>query len=142
MKEKNTTKSCNFCIRSSCFFFRVYIYIISFSFSFFLYCSPLCPTLNSFINNLKNIFDIISFSFFFFPFIFSLFFLTLRVTQTYDAGACVYFYFAFNYRGLSDPIHVYEQVEVIRHQWSYTSLLYSFYVLLRALNTVCTPCSW
>lgn len=35
-----------------------------------------------------------------------------RVTQTYDAGACVYFYFAFNYRGLSDPVHVYEQVEV------------------------------
>uniref|UniRef100_A0A671PYT7 Alkylglycerone-phosphate synthase n=1 Tax=Sinocyclocheilus anshuiensis TaxID=1608454 RepID=A0A671PYT7_9TELE len=37
---------------------------------------------------------------------------TCRVTQTYDAGACVYFYFAFNYRGLSDPVHVYEQVEV------------------------------
>uniref|UniRef100_A0A671Q2V6 Alkylglycerone-phosphate synthase n=1 Tax=Sinocyclocheilus anshuiensis TaxID=1608454 RepID=A0A671Q2V6_9TELE len=36
---------------------------------------------------------------------------TCRVTQTYDAGACVYFYFAFNYRGLSDPVHVYEQVE-------------------------------
>uniref|UniRef100_A0A8C1C050 Alkylglycerone-phosphate synthase n=1 Tax=Cyprinus carpio carpio TaxID=630221 RepID=A0A8C1C050_CYPCA len=37
---------------------------------------------------------------------------TCRVTQTYDAGACVYFYFAFNYRGLSDPVHIYEQVEV------------------------------
>ncbi|NWR93328.1 ADAS protein, partial [Furnarius figulus] len=36
-----------------------------------------------------------------------------RVTQTYDAGACVYFYFAFNYRGISDPIHVYEQIEVM-----------------------------
>uniref|UniRef100_A0A8C6PXD8 Alkylglycerone-phosphate synthase n=1 Tax=Nothobranchius furzeri TaxID=105023 RepID=A0A8C6PXD8_NOTFU len=36
---------------------------------------------------------------------------TCRVTQTYDAGACVYFYFAFNYRGLSDPLHVYAQVE-------------------------------
>uniref|UniRef100_A0A8C1PX84 Alkylglycerone-phosphate synthase n=1 Tax=Cyprinus carpio TaxID=7962 RepID=A0A8C1PX84_CYPCA len=36
---------------------------------------------------------------------------TCRVTQTYDAGACVYFYFAFNYRGLSDPVHIYEQVE-------------------------------
>uniref|UniRef100_A0A6Q2ZIC0 Alkylglycerone-phosphate synthase n=1 Tax=Esox lucius TaxID=8010 RepID=A0A6Q2ZIC0_ESOLU len=34
-----------------------------------------------------------------------------RVTQTYDAGACVYFYFAFNYRGLADPVHTYEQVE-------------------------------
>ncbi|TKS67184.1 Alkyldihydroxyacetonephosphate synthase, peroxisomal [Collichthys lucidus] len=38
-------------------------------------------------------------------------FSTCRVTQTYDAGACVYFYFAFNYRGLSDPVNVYEQVE-------------------------------
>ncbi|XP_005300516.1 alkyldihydroxyacetonephosphate synthase, peroxisomal isoform X1 [Chrysemys picta bellii] len=38
-------------------------------------------------------------------------FSTCRVTQTYDAGACVYFYFAFNYRGISDPIHVYEQIE-------------------------------
>lgn len=35
------------------------------------------------------------------------------MTQTYDAGACVYFYFAFNYRGISDPIHVYEQIEVM-----------------------------
>uniref|UniRef100_A0A8C7SBR5 Alkylglycerone-phosphate synthase n=1 Tax=Oncorhynchus mykiss TaxID=8022 RepID=A0A8C7SBR5_ONCMY len=34
-----------------------------------------------------------------------------RVTQTYDAGACVYFYFAFNYRGLADPVHTYERVE-------------------------------
>ncbi|NXU27929.1 ADAS protein, partial [Thalassarche chlororhynchos] len=40
-------------------------------------------------------------------------FFTCRVTQTYDAGACVYFYFAFNYRGISDPIHVYEQIEVM-----------------------------
>ena len=39
-------------------------------------------------------------------------FATCRVTQTYDAGACVYFYFAFNYRGLSDPVHVYEAIEV------------------------------
>lgn len=40
------------------------------------------------------------------------YFVTCRVTQTYDAGACVYFYFAFNYRGLSDPVHVYEEIEV------------------------------
>ncbi|XP_042894263.1 alkyldihydroxyacetonephosphate synthase, peroxisomal-like [Penaeus japonicus] len=39
------------------------------------------------------------------------YFVTCRVTQTYDAGACVYFYFAFNYRGLSDPVHVYEEIE-------------------------------
>ncbi|XP_032879759.1 alkyldihydroxyacetonephosphate synthase, peroxisomal [Amblyraja radiata] len=36
---------------------------------------------------------------------------TCRVTQTYDAGACVYFYFAFNYRGISDPLSVFEQIE-------------------------------
>ncbi|XP_029413117.1 alkyldihydroxyacetonephosphate synthase, peroxisomal isoform X2 [Nannospalax galili] len=36
---------------------------------------------------------------------------TCRVTQTYDAGACIYFYFAFNYRGISDPLSVFEQTE-------------------------------
>ncbi|XP_043931246.1 alkyldihydroxyacetonephosphate synthase, peroxisomal [Protopterus annectens] len=36
---------------------------------------------------------------------------TCRVTQTYDSGACVYFYFAFNYRGIGDPILVYDQIE-------------------------------
>ena len=35
-----------------------------------------------------------------------------RVTQTYDAGACVYFYFGFNYRGISNPVQVYEDIEV------------------------------
>lgn len=41
-----------------------------------------------------------------------------RVTQVYDAGACVYFYFAFNYDDgfeadavLTDPIQVYEKIE-------------------------------
>ncbi|XP_023574948.1 alkyldihydroxyacetonephosphate synthase, peroxisomal, partial [Octodon degus] len=38
-------------------------------------------------------------------------FSTCRVTQTYDAGACIYFYFAFNYRGISDPLTVFEQTE-------------------------------
>lgn len=36
-----------------------------------------------------------------------------RVTQSYDVGACVYFYFAFNYQGVSDPVHTYECIEVI-----------------------------
>ena len=36
---------------------------------------------------------------------------TCRVTQTYDTGACVYFYFGFNYHGLADPLKVYEEVE-------------------------------
>ncbi|XP_026231630.1 alkyldihydroxyacetonephosphate synthase, peroxisomal [Anabas testudineus] len=47
-----------------------------------------------------------------FKFFFLLAYICLyRVTQTYDVGACVYFYFAFNYKGLSDPIHVYDEVE-------------------------------
>ncbi|GMT17269.1 hypothetical protein PFISCL1PPCAC_8566, partial [Pristionchus fissidentatus] len=34
-----------------------------------------------------------------------------RVTQVYDSGAAVYFYFGFNSRGLKDPMHVYEAIE-------------------------------
>ncbi|XP_065920530.1 alkyldihydroxyacetonephosphate synthase, peroxisomal-like [Dysidea avara] len=37
--------------------------------------------------------------------------ISARVTQTYDAGACMYFYFGFKYAGLGDPVHVYEQIE-------------------------------
>lgn len=34
------------------------------------------------------------------------------MTQTYDVGACVYFYFAFNYTGLSaDPVKLFEEIE-------------------------------
>lgn len=35
-----------------------------------------------------------------------------RVTQVYDSGACVYFYFAFNYRGMHNPLEVYDKIEV------------------------------
>ncbi|GBN49361.1 Alkyldihydroxyacetonephosphate synthase, peroxisomal [Araneus ventricosus] len=38
-------------------------------------------------------------------------FASCRVTQSYDVGACVYFYFAFGYHGLSDPVHTYESIE-------------------------------
>ncbi|KAM7342135.1 alkyldihydroxyacetonephosphate synthase isoform 2-T2 [Cochliomyia hominivorax] len=37
--------------------------------------------------------------------------ISCRVTQTYDAGACVYFYFAFNYKGFSNPVELFEQIE-------------------------------
>lgn len=37
--------------------------------------------------------------------------ITCRVTQAYDSGACVYFYFGFNYHGIPDPVHVYELIE-------------------------------
>lgn len=39
------------------------------------------------------------------------FMITCRVTQTYDSGCCIYFYFGFNYEGLKDPVHVYESIE-------------------------------
>lgn len=39
------------------------------------------------------------------------FLISCRVTQTYDAGCCVYFYMAFNYTGLSDPVGAYEEIE-------------------------------
>ena len=35
-----------------------------------------------------------------------------RVTQMYDAGACVYFYFGYNYRGIANPVRLYEDIEV------------------------------
>ncbi|VDP12134.1 unnamed protein product [Heligmosomoides polygyrus] len=34
-----------------------------------------------------------------------------RVTQVYDAGACVYFYFGFNTRGVSNALEVYDKIE-------------------------------
>ncbi|XP_063705725.1 alkyldihydroxyacetonephosphate synthase [Culicoides brevitarsis] len=34
-----------------------------------------------------------------------------RVTQTYDAGCCIYFYFGFNYSDLRDPVHTFEVIE-------------------------------
>lgn len=33
------------------------------------------------------------------------------MTQTYDAGAAVYFYFGFNYSKNKDPVETYEQIE-------------------------------
>mmetsp|Transcript_81581 Transcript_81581/g.119503 ORF Transcript_81581/g.119503 Transcript_81581/m.119503 type:complete len:622 (+) Transcript_81581:118-1983(+) len=38
-------------------------------------------------------------------------FVSCRVTQTYDTGACVYFYFGFSWKGLKDPVGVFSIVE-------------------------------
>lgn len=38
--------------------------------------------------------------------------LDCRVTQLYDSGACVYFYYAFNYRGMSNPLDLCDRIEV------------------------------
>lgn len=37
--------------------------------------------------------------------------ISCRVTQTYDSGCVVYFYFAFNYVGIDNPVEVYEAIE-------------------------------
>ena len=34
-----------------------------------------------------------------------------RVTQVYDTGACVYFYFGFIWKGLKDPLRVFSEIE-------------------------------
>ncbi|XP_076380263.1 alkyldihydroxyacetonephosphate synthase [Megalopta genalis] len=39
------------------------------------------------------------------------YFISCRVTQTYDAGCCIYFYMAFNYQSLLDPVETYEAIE-------------------------------
>jgi len=38
-------------------------------------------------------------------------FVSCRVTQSYDTGACIYFYFGFTWEGLSDPVGVYSEIE-------------------------------
>ncbi|CAD1476834.1 unnamed protein product, partial [Heterotrigona itama] len=42
--------------------------------------------------------------------------ISCRITQTYDAGCCVYFYMAFNYKNLLNPIDTYETIEHIARQ--------------------------
>lgn len=47
-------------------------------------------------------------------FIFFLFF--FRVTQVYDSGVCIYFYFGFNYKGLENPLETYDTIEVCEYK--------------------------
>ncbi|XP_026680918.1 alkyldihydroxyacetonephosphate synthase [Diaphorina citri] len=37
--------------------------------------------------------------------------ISCRVTQTYDAGCCIYFYFGYNFMGQKDPIGSYDYIE-------------------------------
>lgn len=39
------------------------------------------------------------------------FLISCRVTQTYDAGCVIYFYFGFNYFNKNDPVKIYENIE-------------------------------
>jgi alkyldihydroxyacetonephosphate synthase len=38
-------------------------------------------------------------------------FITCRVTQIYDTGVCIYFYFAFYFKGIERPSEVYAEIE-------------------------------
>jgi alkyldihydroxyacetonephosphate synthase len=38
-------------------------------------------------------------------------FVTARVTQVYRTGVCIYFYFGFYYKGISNPQEVYLELE-------------------------------
>ncbi|XP_063619011.1 alkyldihydroxyacetonephosphate synthase [Cydia splendana] len=37
--------------------------------------------------------------------------ISCRLTQTYDAGCCIYFYFGFNSSSFKDPVAMYEEIE-------------------------------
>ncbi|CAH2037006.1 unnamed protein product, partial [Iphiclides podalirius] len=39
------------------------------------------------------------------------FLISCRLTQTYDAGCCIYFYFGFNTSSCEDAVRVYEEIE-------------------------------
>lgn len=43
-------------------------------------------------------------------------FVSCRVTQLYDSGVCVYFYFGFVWTGLSNPVAVFDQIEHIARE--------------------------
>ena len=50
--------------------------------------------------------------------------ISCRVTQTYDAGACVYFYIALNYSTVGDPANAMEDNEVCVWVWLTLELVY------------------
>ncbi|VVC42083.1 Hypothetical protein CINCED_3A021906 [Cinara cedri] len=39
--------------------------------------------------------------------------ISCRITQTYDSGCCVYFYFGFNWTGLDNPVLIYHRIETV-----------------------------
>lgn len=43
-------------------------------------------------------------------------FITSRVTQVYDNGACVYIYLGFMRDDLPDPLHTFEEIEMAARQ--------------------------
>jgi len=43
-------------------------------------------------------------------------FLTCRVTQLYETGVCIYFYFGFYYKGVEKPSQIYSELEEIARE--------------------------
>jgi len=43
-------------------------------------------------------------------------FITCRITQLYDTGVCIYFYFAFHHEGVESPSAVYSRLEAIARE--------------------------
>lgn len=43
-------------------------------------------------------------------------FITCRVTQVYDSGVCIYFYFGYSYKGVDNPSKVYSEMEKAARQ--------------------------
>jgi len=43
-------------------------------------------------------------------------FITCRVTQVYETGVCVYFYFGYYYKGVAHPSEVYADLEVVARE--------------------------
>lgn len=41
------------------------------------------------------------------------YFVSCRITQTYDTGCCVYFYLGFNWGSFEDPVAVFEHLEIL-----------------------------
>lgn len=91
-------------------------------------------------------------------------FISYRITQTYDAGACVYFYFAFYFGDMplesADPVHMFEKIEAaardeilasggslshhhgvgkIRKQWLRESVSDTGLALMRAIKREADP---
>ncbi len=43
-------------------------------------------------------------------------FITCRVTQVYETGVCVYFYFGYYYKGVAHPSAVYSEMEIVARE--------------------------
>lgn len=75
-------------------------------------------------------------------------FVSCRVTQLYDTGACVYFYFGFIWHGLQDPVAAYSAIEhaardeIIKNGGAPASPPRFVLPTFRVCVSVCCCCWW